>query len=69
MRAYPKALQGKVNSLEDSMSWLATVLESTVNWGQIPNHEIKILKERIKTMSDALDDIYSRVTKYENPAA
>lgn len=64
MRAYPKALQGKFTNLEDSLSWLMTMLESTIDWNKVPNHEIKILKERLLTMSTAVGDIYDRLNKY-----
>ena len=35
------------------------------SYNQLPNSEIKILGERVKTLDKTLDDIYNRLNKYE----
>jgi len=65
MRVSPKSLKDNLKSVESSLSWLMTLSETTVEWNQVPNFEIKILKEKVNSMSKALDDIYKRLYKYE----
>jgi hypothetical protein len=66
MRVFPKGLKSRLLALESSLSWLMTMSETTVSWHSVPDHEIKILRERVKVMDNALTDIYTRLNKYEN---
>jgi len=65
MRIFPKSLKAKLASLESSISWLMTMTDSTMKWSHLPNSEIKILGERVNLMNKTIDEIYSRLNKYE----
>jgi len=65
MRIFPKGLREKLASLESSISWLMTMTDSTMKWSHLPNSEIKILGERVNLMNKTIDEIYSRLNKYE----
>ena len=42
-----------------------TMTDCDASYNQLPNSEIKILGERVKTLDKTLDDIYNRLNKYE----
>lgn len=65
MRIFPKSLKAKLASLESSISWLMTMTDSTMKWSHLPNSEIKILGERVNLLNKTVDEIYSRLNKYE----
>ena len=65
MRSKPKSLISELIAVEGSISWLLTLSETTVKWREVPTHELQILNERVKLMSEALDEIYLRIHKYE----
>jgi|TARA_R110000868_G_scaffold10352_2_gene50993 hypothetical protein len=65
MRSKPKSLISELIAVEGSISWLLTLSETTVKWREVPTYELQILNERVKLMSEALDEIYLRLNKYE----
>ena len=65
MRSQPKSLISELIAVEGSISWLLTLSETTVKWREVPTYELQILNERVKLMSEALDEIYLRIHKYE----
>jgi hypothetical protein len=65
MRSKPNCLLSDLSAVEGSISWLLTLSETTVKWREVPAHELQILNERVELMSNALEEIYSRLHKYE----
>ncbi len=65
MRSKPNCLISELIAVEGSISWLLTLSETTVKWREVPTYELQILNERVKLMSEALDEIYLRLNKYE----
>jgi|SaaInlV_165m_DNA_1040744.scaffolds.fasta_scaffold78654_3 hypothetical protein len=65
MKVFPSGLRRDIQSLENSLSLLVTITNPTLKWSGLPRSELKILEERVSLMNETLDEIYTRLNKYE----
>lgn len=63
MKVFYNDLLDEFDRLDNSFSILVTIAEGATNWNAIPNAELEIIKERLKTISSLTDSLYEILEK------
>lgn len=63
MRDYHKILN-ELDNIDRTIGFLTTEAESVIQWNSIPNQEILIIEERIKSIKNCMEDIFNIFEKY-----
>ena len=62
---HPNELLQGLYSIEESISLLSTLAESSLKWGEVPSSETLIIKERLDGLKFIISDLFDRFEKYD----
>lgn len=57
-------LLSELDSLDRFFSVLVTIAEGSTKWESVPNSEMEIMRDRIKSINDLSDDLCNLFEKY-----
>jgi hypothetical protein len=65
MKVHYNELLCKLTSIEEAFSLLNTLADAEVNWHSVPNAELEIIKERVKSLDSLVTELFDRFEKYD----